>query len=143
IAIGLWLRRTRRAALWWGMLFHFMIETTSQVELFTWVTLVAYGFFATMDDRARTFAFDASVPRGRILGRLVRAFDWLSRFEVVGWKEDDVGGAHLVVVTNRDGTKSTGFSAVIAIAEALPILFPLWAPLALVGTFLTKEKAST
>lgn len=139
IAVGLWIPRTRRAALWWGMLFHFMIETTSQVELFTWVTLVAYGYFVTMDDRARTFAFDARMPTARWLARLVRALDWLSRFEVRAWQEDDVGGKHLVVVTDRAGKRSTGFRAWIAVAEAIPALFPLWAPLALVGSFRTKE----
>lgn len=139
IACALWSPRLRRVALWWGMLFHLTIETTSQVELFTWVTLVAYAFFATMDARARTFEADGSKPLGRFLVRAVRALDWLSRFDAHTWQPDAATSKHTVVVTRRDGKRVTGLAAWVVVAEATPLLFPMWAPLAFVATFRQKD----
>ena len=135
IASALWSKKLRRVALWWGMLFHLTIESTSSVELFTWVTLVAYAFFATMDARARKFEADGSTALGKFLVRAMRGLDWLSRFETGTWQGDDVGSKHVVVVTRRDGARVTGIHAWVAIAEATPLLFPMWAPLALISSF--------
>ncbi|MGH7327244.1 MAG: HTTM domain-containing protein, partial [Polyangiaceae bacterium] len=135
IACALWSKKLRRIALWWGMLFHLTIESTSSVELFTWVTLVAYAFFVTMDARARKFEADGSTKLGRFLVRGMRGLDWLSRFDSRTWRPDDVGSKHVVVVTRRDGKRVTGIHAWVAVAEATPILFPMWAPLALIASF--------
>lgn len=56
LAFGLWSRRTRLFALAWGAGFHVVIETTSRVEGFTWLTLAAYLLFVNADDRARNVA---------------------------------------------------------------------------------------
>jgi hypothetical protein len=52
LAVGLWWRRTRALALFWGILFHLAIEATSRVEGFTWLTLAVYALFLTPDMRA-------------------------------------------------------------------------------------------
>ena len=49
LGVGLWPRRTRAFALWWGVWFHLTIEATSRVEGFTWLTLAVYALFATPD----------------------------------------------------------------------------------------------
>jgi uncharacterized membrane protein YphA (DoxX/SURF4 family) len=45
LAVGLWHRRTRLFALCCGVGFHLLIEATSRVESFTWLTLAMYALF--------------------------------------------------------------------------------------------------
>jgi hypothetical protein len=121
LSVGLWLPRTRAFALWWGVMFHLTIEVTSRVEIFTWLTLTIYVLFATPDLRARTL-----VGRGEsALVRAVRSLDWLDRFAF------ELGPS--LAVVERDGAPLTGFGAIVGVARALPLLFPLWLPLAVVG----------
>jgi hypothetical protein len=135
LAFGLWAKGTRAFALWWGVWFHLVIEITSQVETFTWLTLAVYALFATPDLRARKLFFDVSRPKGVMIARAVRALDWLGRFEVRGWEPDSVRRGHAIVVVRRDGTRATGIRAFAMIARCVPVLFPLWAPLALLASF--------
>ena len=124
LVIGLWPRRTRAFALWWGVWFHLTIEATSRVESFTWLTLAMYALFATPDTRARKLVYDPSRPGDRTLARAVSRLDWLARFEM----QPRPGG---IVVIDRDGTRSTSLRALAAIARCVPLLFPLWVPLAI------------
>lgn len=66
LAVGLWSRRTRLFALAWGIGFHLVIEATSRVEGFTWLTLAAYLLFVNTDDRARNVAL-------RVVARFTRS----------------------------------------------------------------------
>jgi hypothetical protein len=135
LAVGLWSQRTRVFALWWGVWFHLTIEATSRVEGFTWLTLAVYALFVTPDVHARRFFFDASRAKGRTLARLVGWLDWLARFDIEPWTADDVRRGHAVVIVRRDGTHATGVRALAMVARCTPLLFPLWAPLALVASF--------
>ncbi len=135
LAVGLWLRRTRVIALWWGVMFHLTIEVTSKVELFTWLTLATYALFATPDTHARKFLFDPSRTSGVFGAHLVGALDWLARFDVKRWEPDGVRKGHSIVIVRRDGTRATGIRALAMVARCVPLLFPLWAPLALLATF--------
>jgi hypothetical protein len=134
ICMALWIRPTRVVALWWGFWFHIAIQITSNVETFTLLTLAMYGVFATPDYHARTLRFDPSRPWGKLAGTLVPLFDWLGRFEVKPWEPDSHPG-HSLVVVRRDGERVTGIRALAMFSRCLPILFPLWAPLALVASF--------
>ncbi len=127
LAVGLWPRRTRAFALWWGVWFHLTIEATSRVEGFTWLTLAMYALFATPDARARTLVYDASRPRERTLARAVATLDWLTRFELRPRSPGEAGRG--IVVIGRDGTQATGLRALAAVARCIPLLFPLWLPL--------------
>ncbi len=142
VAFGLQFRRTRRAALWWGMIFHLMIESTSAVELFTYVTLVAYAFFVTPDVLARKFEFDGSRWQGKLAARTLRLLDWFSRFEIGAWATESPESKHLCVVTLRDGTRVTGWEAWAGIAEATPIFFLAWAPSAIVASLMRRRAKS-
>jgi hypothetical protein len=142
LSVGLWMRRTRVYALWWGVMFHLAIELTSQVELFTWLTLTIYALFATPDVHARKLFFDPSRPKGAVYARLVRLFDWLARFDIEPWQPDRLKTGHSLVVVRRDGTRATGIRAFAMIARCLPILFPLWAPIAFVASFTRAGEAS-
>jgi hypothetical protein len=142
LAVGLWVPGTRVMALWWGVWFHLVIEATSRVEGFTWLTLAMYGVFVTPDVRARRFFYDRSRVKGRVYARLVLLLDWLARFEVKAWEPDAVRRGHSVVVVRRDGSLATGVGAFAMVARCTPLLFPLWAPLALVASFTDRGDAS-
>jgi hypothetical protein len=43
-------------------------------------------------------------------------------------------GGHGLVVVDRDGSRATGLRAVALVARCTPLLFPLWAPLALAAS---------
>jgi vitamin K-dependent gamma-carboxylase-like protein len=143
LALGLWGSRTRVFALWWGVVFHLVIEASSRVEGFTWLTLAIYALFATPDVRARKLFYDSSRYRGKAIARLVWLLDWLARFEVRPWAPDAVKKGHAVVVVRRDGTLATGVSALSMIARAIPLFFPLWGPLAFVASFTRAGETST
>jgi hypothetical protein len=135
LAVALWSRRTRAGALWWGVWFHLVIEMSSRVEEFTWITLAVYALFSTHDARARKLYYDPGRRSGRLVARLAMLLDWLTRFEVKPWAPDDLQKGHRLVVVRRDGTTATGLAAIAMLARCLPLLFPLWAPLALAATF--------
>ncbi len=135
LAVGLWSKHGRVVALWWGVWFHLVIEVTSGVEGFTWLTLAMYALFCSPEVRTRKLRYDRSRWRGRIIALTVLVFDWLSRFDVKPWAPDTLGRGHAVVVIRRDGTPATGIRALAALARCVPVLFPLWAPLALIASF--------
>ncbi|WP_394843623.1 HTTM domain-containing protein [Pendulispora brunnea] len=135
LAVALFSRRLRVFALWWGLMFHLTIEITSKVELFTWLTLTSYAFFVTPDTHARKFFFDPSRPRGQWIARIVAGLDWFARFEIRPWTPDHLRKGHTIVIMRRDGSRATGLRALTMIARCTPLLFPLWAPLALLASF--------
>jgi len=142
ICVALWLRPTRPVALWWGVWFHIVIQLVTHVEVFSVLTIAIYGIFATPDYHARTLRFDPSRFWGKTAGVLVPLFDWLGRFEVKPWEPDDKRG-HSVVVIRRDGGRVTGVRAFASIARCIPLLFPFWAPIALVASFTSKGDLTT
>jgi hypothetical protein len=142
LVFTLWSKRTRVFALWWGTWFHIMIEITSPVETFTWLTLAMYALFATPDVGARKLFFDPSRGKGVVLAGVVASLDWLGRFDVRGWEPDALKKGHVIVIVRRDGSRATGIRAVAMVARCVPVLFPLWAPLALLASFTKGGEAS-
>ncbi len=128
-------RRTRAIALYWGVWFHLVIQVTSQVEIFSVLTLTMYGVFVTGDVRARALRYDPTSVTARALAAVVRATDWFSRFEVKPWEPDGLTTRRRIVVVRRDGTRATRLAALVMLARGLPAFFLLWAPLALVASF--------
>jgi hypothetical protein len=135
LVFGLLNKKTRIFALWLGVWFHLLIEATSKVEQFTWLTLAVYALFATPDVHARKLYFDRSRVKGVVLSRLVILLDWLARFEVRAWEPDPIRKGHSVVVVRRDGSTATGIRAFAMVTRCVPLLFPLWAPVALIASF--------
>ncbi len=135
LALGLWSKKTRVFALWLGLMFHLTIEVTSNVELFTLLSLTIYILFATPDFRARKLRYDPTGRRGKIYARLVGALDWLARFEIRAWEPDGLRKGHALVIVDRDGARATGVRALAMVARCVPVLFPFWPLLALVARF--------
>ncbi len=130
LAIALFWPRTRAFALWWGVWFHVTIEVTSKVELFGWLTITMFALFAQPTLRERAFLYDPSRGSARAAARLIRALDWLARFEI---RAAEAPSEHAVVVVDRDGSSRVGLAAVAAVARAIPLLFPLSMPLLLLS----------
>lgn len=134
LCVALWVRPTRVVALWWGLWFHLFIQVTSKIETFSILTISLYGLFVTPDFRVRTLRFDPSRFWGKVVRVLVPALDWFARFQVEPWEPDDQRG-HSIVVVRRDGERATGVRAFAMITRCLPLLFPIWAPVALLASF--------
>lgn len=124
LAVGLWAARTRSVALWLGVMLHVGIQLAAHVEIFSYLMGAAYLLFARPELGERTLRVDVSLPRGARIAALVRGLDWLRRFRV----EERPGPLEVV---ERNGVARRGFEAVVALARALPLVFPLWLPLAL------------
>jgi len=131
IALGVWFPRTRRVALWVGVLFHFWIEISARVELFSWLMWASYLAFVSPELRERCFEYDPDRAAGRALARLVLLLDWCARFDVSPLPFGERGRA-ACYVTNRQGHRTDGIGGATHLAAAIPLLFPLWLPLALV-----------
>lgn len=134
LCMALWVRPTRIFAIWWALGFHLVIQCIAQVETFSVLTVAMLGVFVTPDYRTRKVRFDPSRFWGKIAGIVVPALDWFARFEVQPWEPDGQRG-HSVVVVRRDGERVTGVRAFAMFTRCLPLLFPLWAPVALVASF--------
>ena len=132
IALGSWLPRTRRLALWVGLSFHFWIEVSARVELFSWVMGASYLAFVTPEVRERRFEFNGQSPKGKALVSLLRPLDWLARFEFAELRTSEARGASYCV-TSRTGERTHGIEAAALLAQAIPLLFPLWLPLAVLA----------
>lgn len=119
IGIGLWVGRTRLAAVWVAVFFHLSIEVAAAVEVFSLAAIAALVIWATPSTRDRVVVVGD--------GGWIRRLDWLARFRVV-----EVPGAALEV-TDRDATVHTGADARWLLRSRLPLLFPFVAPLRLLG----------
>jgi hypothetical protein len=140
IALGMWLPRVRRLALWLGVVFHVSIELTASVELFSWLMLASYFSFVIPEVRERRFEFAPDNARAAWLARFVWLFDWCARFERSSLSPATEGAAFYV--TNREGRRASGVLGMAQLAEAIPLIFPLWLPLALYARLTTKRGGS-
>jgi hypothetical protein len=115
IALGLWSRRTRYAAVWLAVCFHVAIEATSSVEVFSYLAISVLVVWAVPSPRDRVLVLDPSSGAHRAFGRGVGALDWLARFRV-----EHRPGTRLTVV-DRDATVRTSRSAVVFACSRLPL----------------------
>jgi Vitamin K-dependent gamma-carboxylase len=115
IAVGLWWRATRYAAVWVAVGFHVAIQLSASVEVFSYLAIAALVIWAVPSTRDRVVVFDPAAPDHRRLARLVGVLDWLARFR---WVEGAPGSP--LTLTDRDGTLSTGAPAVARVLSRLP-----------------------
>jgi hypothetical protein len=130
IALGMWFPRSRRLALWVGVLFHFSIEVSAKVELFSWLMVASYLAFVVPELRERRIELNGQSALGRALARALPWLDWCARFQIAHCSN---GAQASFFVTNREGHTEHGLRGAALLAEAIPVLFPFWVPLALLG----------
>jgi len=116
IAVGLWSRRTRYAAVWVAVVFHVAIEASASVQVFSYLGIAVLVIWAVPSTRDRVLRIDPTAGRHRRLRAVVRALDWLARFRI----EPAPPGSRLEVV-NRDGTTVRGTPAVAFALSRLPL----------------------
>ena len=116
IAVGLWSRRTRYAAVWVAVVFHLTIEASASVQVFSYLAIAVLVVWAVPSTRDRVLRIDPSAPWQRRLGALVRALDWLARFRV----EPAPPGSPVEVV-DRGGRTLRGGPAVALALSRLPL----------------------
>jgi hypothetical protein len=116
IALGLWSRRTRYAAVWVAVVFHLSIEASASVQVFSFLAIAVLVVWALPSTRDRVLRVDPTSPRHRRLRAAVRGLDWLARFRV----EPAAPGAPLRLV-DRDGTTLQGGPAVALALSRLPL----------------------
>ena len=116
IAVGLWWRGTRYAAVWVAVAFHLGIQGSASVQVFSYLGIAVLVIWAVPSTRDRVLRIDPTAGRHRRLGALVRALDWLARFRV----EPAPPGSRLEVV-DRDGTAIRGAPAVAFALSRLPL----------------------
>jgi hypothetical protein len=113
IALGLWSRRTRYAAVWVAVVFHVAIEASAAVQVFSYLGIAVLVIWAVPSTRDRVLRFDPADDRQRRFAALVRRLDWLARFRVEP-------GARLEVV-DRDGAVLDGGAAIALALSRLPL----------------------
>ena len=97
IALGLWWRGTRYAAVWVAVVFHLVDPgARRRCRSSRCLAIAVLVVWAVPSTRDRVLRFDPSVARERRLAAAVRALDWLARFRVEP-------GSRLEAV-DRDGT---------------------------------------
>jgi hypothetical protein len=109
IALGLWSRRTRYAAIWVAICFHVAIQLTADVEVFSYLAIAALVIWAVPSTCDRVLRID--VNRAKLVG----ALDWLARFRI----EPAPPGSPTRVV-DRDGRLVEG-GAGRFVASRLPL----------------------
>ena len=116
LAVGLWRRATRYAAVWVAVAFHVAIEGSASVQVFSYLAIAVLVIWAVPSTRDRVVRIDAGAAAQRRLGALVRGLDWLARFRI----EPAPPGAPLEVV-DRDGTALRGAPAAAFALSRLPL----------------------
>jgi hypothetical protein len=116
IALGLWWRGTRYAAVWVAVVFHLSIETSASVQVFSYLGIAVLVVWAVPSTRDRVLRIDPTAAGHRRWGAAVRGLDWLARFRV----EPAPPGSRLEVV-DRDGTALFGATAGVLTLSRLPL----------------------
>ena len=116
IAVGLWWRGTRYAAVWVAVAFHAGIQGSASVQVFSFLGIAVLAIWSVPSTRDRVLRLDPANAGQRRFGALVRGLDWLARFRV----EPVAPGGDLEVV-DRDGSAIRGTPAVVFAMSRLPL----------------------
>lgn len=119
LATLLWFPRTRRFAIWVGVIFHGFIEVRYSVLTFSYLSLATYFVFAEPEPGPRRLVR----PRGTGQGWLLPALDWLMQVD----RAEHDGGETIYV--DHHGAAFRGPWAWIELGAALPPTFLVCWPL--------------
>jgi hypothetical protein len=128
IALGLWWRATRLAAVWTAVWFHVFIEISAHVQVFSYAGIAALVIWTVPRTRDRVV-----VRAGPGLAAAVRWLDWLGRFRV-----EARAAPGPVTLLDRDGRRYEGTAATWRVLSRLPATFLVAGPL-VAGSFAKKS----
>ena len=123
LAIFLWFRRTRRFAIWWGILFHGYIEMQYSVITFSYLTLGTYFNFADLKCGEKRWVYSPQNRFARFVARCIPYLDWVFQMRLATY------GGHVHRFVDRDGRAYEGVMSWIMLGANLPILYPICYPL--------------
>jgi hypothetical protein len=138
IALGLWWRGTRYAAVWVAVIFHLTIETSASVQVFSLLGIAVLLIWAVPSTRDRVLRIDPAAARHRRLRSVVSGLDWLARFRV----EPGAPGSALEL-TDRDGTVLHGGPALAFTLSRLPLTAWFALPALLLPAFRRARRAGS
>ena len=98
LALGLWWRPTRYAAVWVAVLFHVGIELSASVQVFSYLALAMLVVWAVPSVRDRELRYDPATAVGGRVARWVPRLDWLARFRLSPAPDEPLA------VVDRDGS---------------------------------------
>ena len=116
IAVGLWWRGTRYAAVWVAVAFHVSIQASASVQVFSLLGVAVLVIWAVPSTRDRVLLIDPSDARRRRWCAVLRRLDWLARFRI----EPAPPGSRPAIV-DRDGTAVHGAPALALALSRLPL----------------------
>jgi Vitamin K-dependent gamma-carboxylase len=137
IALGLWWRRTRYAAVWVAVAFHLTIELSAAVQIFSYLGIAVLVIWAVPSTRDRVLRFDPAAERHRQLAAIVRRLDWLARFRI-----EPAPPGSLLELTDRDGVGLHGAPAVALALSRLPLTAWFALPLLLLPAYRRARRAA-
>lgn len=122
LAVGLWFRETRRAAIAVGVALHLGIDAMMDVGTFSYQMLALYTVYVAPASRSTVVVHDDRSPAVRRWRRALSSLDWLYRFT---WL--DLHGSEVVEGLPR-GLKRTGERDVIVVTPAGEVMtgFRAW-----------------
>jgi predicted DCC family thiol-disulfide oxidoreductase YuxK len=140
LAIALWSRRWRPAAFVVGLSLHIGITgwlvPTNSLVVFSILMFALFALFLEVPPRGRALVWDDGCGFCAAWVRWFRRLDWTGAVRLVprselprsGLPVSEAAAAEALQLVSPSGGVRSGFSAVVGVAEVLPISF-LWAPL--------------
>jgi hypothetical protein len=116
IAVGLWWRGTRYAAVWVAVAFHVAIEFSASVQVFSYLAVAVLVIWSVPSTRDRVLRIDPTAAGQRRLAAVVRRLDWVARFRV-----EPAPPRSRPEVVDRDGATIRGSPAVALMLSRLPL----------------------
>ena len=107
LAIGLWIPKVRKLAIWVGLVFHGSIEFSSYVLVFSYASLATYFVVIRPTMYDRQMLINPENPAHLKMARLIHALDWLRKISIL--KTD----TEKMVIIDKDGCAYSGPMALI------------------------------
>ncbi|MCG8587185.1 MAG: DCC1-like thiol-disulfide oxidoreductase family protein [Pirellulales bacterium] len=135
LVLGLWFRRTRPWAIWFGFVLHLGIDMTMRVNSFSIQMWVLYILFIQPQSGRTVVLYDGTCPLCQRSTRWCNLLDWLRRVSWVNFRNLEIRGqvpylsdeqldAEMFVIT-PEGRVYSGYDAWRRLSLLFPLTFPL------------------
>ena len=119
----LWFPRTRRLAIWIGIIFHGFIELQFDVLTYSYLTLATYFVFADPEPGRKTLVLPETGRVTRLVEVVLPLLDWMFQVRLAKHARAET------VFVGSDGTAHRGLAAWIQLGANLPLTYPPCYPL--------------
>lgn len=123
LGICLWIPRTRKLALWVGLIFHGSIEYGANVLVFSYASLATYFVVVRPTTNDRKFYFNPKIKSHAIIAQLIAHLDWLNKISI-----HEISTSELRVA-DVDGKRYRGWISLAIAGSCLVLPYILAYPL--------------